>query len=191
MTSSERPLLVLDLDNTLIYCSDHYFPESQMSTCHGYLSVRNGVSDFIERAYKSYDLMVWSNSGPRYVDDILAMIWPSKIPMVDTFYSTNSRIKGENGMGIPFFKDMRKISKKHPQYPIERILGIDDLPKTYSQNYGNLVAVRAFTGTQDDELPRLSEFIEKISSKPNFRKIEKRHWRRSFEASATESSPSP
>lgn len=177
MNIDNRPLIVLDLDNTLIFCSDSYFPESQMSTPHGYLSIRDGAIELIERAHKYFDLMVWSNSGPAYVDDILAMFWPTKIPLIDVFYSTNSRIKGFNGMGIPFFKDMKKISKKHPEYPMGRILGVDDLPQTYSQNYGNLITVKAFEGVQDRELFQLADYVEKISTKENFRKVEKRYWK--------------
>ncbi len=177
MNTQKKPLLVLDLDNTLIYCHEKPYREAQLTTSHGHVSFRDGLIEFINAVSVDYDLMVWSNSGPEYVKDMLSLFWPKEIPLIDVFFSTDSRMKVSEGMGFPFFKDMKVICKRHPQYSTTRIVGIDDKPETYSANYGNLIAVRPFMGEPDNELQSLSVFLKDLSQKDNFRKVEKRYWR--------------
>jgi TFIIF-interacting CTD phosphatase-like protein len=177
MNTQKKPLLVLDLDNTLIYCHEKPYREAQLTTPHGHVSFRDGLIEFIKEVSIDYDLLVWSNSGPEYVKDMLSLFWPNEVPLVDVFFSTDSRIKASEGMGFPFFKDMKAICKRHPEYNLSKIVGVDDKPETYSANYGNVIAVHPFTGEPDNELQQLSGFLKSLCKKENFRKIEKRYWR--------------
>lgn len=174
-----RPLLVLDLDMTLIYCNDKPYREAVHSTPHGEVVVRDGVDDFLESQSANYDLMIWSANGVPYIKDMLDIFWPKHLKLIDIFDQSHTIIKGENGLGIPFYKDIKRVAKKHPNYPIERIVGVDDKPAVYSKCFGNLVAVSPFTGQPDTVLSRLGDYLTELSKKPNFREVEKRYWNKS------------
>ncbi len=63
------------------------------------------------------------------------------------------------------------------------MIGIDDTPGKYARNYGNLVAVREFTGDPaDDELAHLQLYLEWLRQQPNVRAVEKRRWRERLQA---------
>lgn len=178
MSQFSRPLVVFDLDETLIYCNEKPYRDAQITTRHGHLSIRDGLEDMLEKVSDVYDIMVWSTSGKEYIDDMLTIIWPSHIPLVDVFTSAECGIKSFENVGVPHYKDMRKIIKKHPCYTLDRIAGVDDTPDKYKRNFGNLVSVSRFTGAQDNELTRLGDYLVTLSLASSIRKVEKRYWRR-------------
>lgn len=177
MNPSPKPLLVLDLDNTLIYCSETPYREAQMTTAHGHLSVRDHLDTFLRSVSLHYDLMVWSNGGSTYVKETLEEVWPKDVALKAIIPNSMSQIKGQEGYGIPFYKNLRKLLKLYPEYELNRIVGVDDLPETYKNNYGNLVVVQEFLGQPDDELLKLKDYLIALSALPNFRDVEKRYWR--------------
>ena len=177
MSQNPKPLLVLDLDNTLVYCSEKPYREAQMTTVHGHLSVRDHLDTFLRATSSHYDLMVWSNGGLTYVKDTLEIVWPSDVPLKAIIPSSVSQPKVQSGYGIPFYKNMRKLLKLYPEYDLNRIVGVDDLAETYKNNYGNLVVVREFVGQADNDLLKLKDYLIALSALPNFRDVEKRYWR--------------
>lgn len=177
MTDTTRPLLVFDLDETLLHCQKQDFRDAEHSTEFGFVAVRPGVDDMLDQLADHYDFMIWSNNGRPYIDKMLSLAWPAQHTLVDVFTSSESSILGQNGMGVPYFKETRKVAKKHPAYVLDRILGIDNDPGVYRRNYGNLVTVKSFTGDYDEELSRLADYLERISRIQDLRKVEKRYWR--------------
>lgn len=177
MPDQNRPLLVFDLDETLMHCQDDDFREAEYTTEYGFVAVRNGVDDMLDTLADHYDFLIWSNNGRPYIDAMLKLVWPERHKLIDVFTSAEATVVGVQGIGVPFFKETRKVAKRHSQYPLDRILGVDDRPAVYSRNYGNLVAVSPFTGAYDEELLKLTGFLVQIANKDNLRKIEKRYWR--------------
>jgi RNA polymerase II subunit A small phosphatase-like protein len=177
MPEQNKPLLIFDLDETLMHGRDTDFREAEHTTEYGFVAVRNGVDDMLDTLADHYDFLIWSNNGRPYIDAMLKLVWPERHPLVDIFTSAEATVIGMDGIGIPFYKETRKVAKRHPQYSIDRILAVDDRPAVYRRNYGNLVAIAPFTGGYDEHLLHLAEFLIKIASKENLRKIEKRYWR--------------
>lgn len=187
MPDLNKPLLVFDLDETLMHCQDTDFRDAEYTTEYGFVAVRNGVDEMLDTLASHYDFMIWSNNGRAYINDILKLAWPERHSLIDVFTSAEATVVGVEGIGVPFFKETRKVAKRHPQYSLDRIIGIDDRPAVYRRNYGNLVAVSPFTGAYDEELLKLSGFLVQIANKDNFRKIEKRYWRTSRPAQEADS----
>ena len=171
-----KKLLVLDLDETLIHAQDKHFPYATHNTFHYYLAVRPGLESFLDAIHLYYDLMIWSNNGQEYIDEIMDSFWPKHLPLVDIFTSNESSIKYENGYGIPFFKEIKKIAKRHGEYSKNQILAIDDKPQVHKRNYGNLIAISPFHGKPDSALDLLSTYLLSIKDVENVRSIEKRGW---------------
>jgi hypothetical protein len=153
MNHSSRPLLVFDLDETLIHCQNKDFRESEHTTPHGFVAIRHGVEEMLDGLAEHYDFMI------------------------DIFTSAESIVIVVDGMGVPFLKETRKVANRHRQYRLDRILGVDDKPNVYQRNFGNLIAVSPFLGGYDEQLLQLTNFLIKIVGKDNLRKIEKRYWR--------------
>jgi len=177
MTNTARPLLVFDLDETLLHCQEQDFRDAEYTTEFGFVALRPGIDEMLDQLAEHYDFMIWSNNGRPYIDKMLGLAWPEQHKLVDIFTSSDSGVLARDGMGVPFFKETRKVAKRHPQYHLDRILGVDDNQGVYRRNYGNLVSVTPFTGPFCDELERLSRYLEKIASVENLRKLEKRYWR--------------
>lgn len=178
MTQDSKPLLVFDLDETLLHCQETDFREAEHTTDFGFVAIRPGVDELLGRLQDHYDFMIWSNNGKPYIDRMLGLFWPEQHKLVDIFTSSDSTILARDGMGVPFYKETKKIAKRHKSYDLDRILGIDDNVGVYRKNYGNLVAVTPFIGAYDEELSRLGDFLLHISPEPNLRKLEKRYWRK-------------
>ncbi len=56
---------------------------------------------------------------------------------------------------------------------------IDDTPRKLSRHYGNHLGLTVFEGDPDDrELLDVLPYLEWLRGQPNFRRIDKRGWRR-------------
>lgn len=171
-----RPLLVLDLDETLIHCSKKDFYGSQTVLGGYYMAIRDGLDDFLQRISDHYDLMIWSNGGEDYVNLMVEAIWPSDIPLVAIYSAKQCGLEIKDGKGEPMFKEVSKLVKRMPQYTKERVLALDDTPHKHKHNFGNLVRISPFEGLPDRELELAANYLISISTCENFRGLEKRWW---------------
>lgn len=115
-------LLILDLDQTLIFSSEHELEHSNSS------GLENAV---------------------RFVD----------------FEEIGERI---------YTKPLAKIRKL--AFNLERVIAVNDVAENYHDAYGNLVQVRKYLGdSSDTELLRLGQYLPRLASESNIRKLEQRH----------------
>ena len=57
------------------------------------------------------------------------------------------------------------------------MVAVDDVAENYHDAYGNLVQIRKYLGdSSDTELLRLGQYLPRLASEPNIRKLEKRRW---------------
>jgi RNA polymerase II subunit A small phosphatase-like protein len=55
---------------------------------------------------------------------------------------------------------------------------VDDSPHKSKDNFGNAIYPKPFLGdSDDDELPKLAQYLLTLKDKSNVRRIEKRFWR--------------
>lgn len=178
MTPPEKPtkkLLVLDLDECLLYAEKKPFDGWQLMVKDLYVTIRPGVEAMLDAVAPYYDFIVWSNTAPSYVYAKLESFWPQRHPIVDVYSSLQCKMKVEGGYGLPFYKDLKRIVKHHPQYPLSTIIALDDKPAVYKDYYGNFLLAHEFTGDQNDRhLERVAKFLVHIAAEPNVRRIEKR-----------------
>jgi len=65
-------------------------------------------------------------------------------------------------------------------FELERVLVVDDSPEKLERNYGNIVVVSEFIGDPADrELLELADYLSELADEGDFRRIEKRAWRKS------------
>lgn len=187
-----RPLLILDLDETLVYASSDPFA-CEPDFVVGPYSVlqRPGLQAFLDDAAQWFDLAVWTSSSPLYARAICNAIFPGSLPLAFCWASDRCTLRRD--LQSDTWVQAKHLSKlKRHGYALERVLVVDDSPEKHRRNYGNLVRVHPFEGDPNDqELPLLTQYLAALHTASNFRRIEKRFWRERLLQNATTSVAGP
>lgn len=184
-----KPLLILDLDETLIHATaDKIGDNFDFSVYQYFVYLRPGLAAFLAQCAAHFQLAVWSSASDDYVQAIAQHIFPAGIAPVFVWgrsRCTRFRLPEVDEHGIlsldyaskyEFAKRLKKVSRRG--FNLKRVLIVDDTPEKVSQHYGNAIYIRPFTGSKDDtELGRLASYLLKLKDAENFRTIEKRNWR--------------
>lgn len=180
-TQAQRPLLVLDLDETLVHAEEpaKALPgrSPDFTTSDYVVYKRPHLDEFLSRMWKLYDLAVWSAAGTLYVNRVVEVIFADHRQPVFVFSGVRTTRRFDHERHEAYYiKDLKKVSKRG--FDLRRVLIADDLELNAQRNYGNAVYVREYNGElDDDELLLLGDYLEHLADKPNFRAIEKRYWR--------------
>ncbi len=176
--SQEKILLVLDLDETLIYSTKSRlsYPEDFMlgEYC---VYKRPGLDKFLEFISQNFSVAIWTSSTEDYAQEVVKNIFPQNYPLQFIYGRSKCTITflHESNEYI-YAKNLSKL--KHKNYSLEKILIIDDSPEKLKRNYGNHIRVEPFVGAKNDiELYQLIKYLERIKLSDNVRGIEKRVWR--------------
>lgn len=175
---SSRPLLVLDLDETLWHGT---------KTASGVsFQLRPGMSEFLYGVAEHYDLAVWTSATADWMQAGLQVIRAETgydLASHAVFLWERSRCtfrRSEDGLGFEWRKPARKLRAGwlRVRYTRERILAVDDTPAKWACGYGHLVRVSSWSGAADDnELPRLNVYLASIAERADLMALEKRGWR--------------
>ncbi len=179
MCPDNLPLLILDLDETLIHALGRplaHNPDFMLGPYHVYR--RPHLSDFLARSAELYTLAVWSSAGSEYVAGIVENIFRDHAEPAFAWSRNRctTRIDAERHDEV-YLKDLKKV--KRLGFDLNRVLIVEDEPNKVARHYGNAIYVQPFVGLPDDsELIDLRRYLAKIHAAPNFREVEKRGWRR-------------
>jgi TFIIF-interacting CTD phosphatase-like protein len=177
-TNFDRPLLILDLDETLIHGAAsvlHRPADFRIGPYHIYK--RPHLDTFLSTVGQLYDLAIWSSASADYVEGI-AQVLSSVVGEWQFVWSRERCVTRMHPESLEqcILKDLRKV--KRLGYDLNRVLIVDDTRHKVSRNYGNAIYVREFLGTdEDDDLVRLAPFLSRLYCEANFRMLEKRNWR--------------
>lgn len=179
MGTNDRILLILDLDETLIFAAEADLerpPDFRVGPYSVYR--RPHLDEFLRSCWRHYEIAVWSSSGADYLAEVLRRVLPAEMSPIFVWDRERCvRAFDSEQQETCFVKDLKKI--KRLGYDLNRVLIVDDTPQKAQRNYGNAIYVSPFYGdVQDDELLRLSLYLESLRSCPNVRAIEKRGWQR-------------
>ncbi|WP_245896095.1 HAD family hydrolase [Deinococcus irradiatisoli] len=175
-----RPLLVLDLDETLWHGrSDPALPGGLR------LLLRPHLAEFLNAVGAAYDLAVWTAASEDWMREGLAQLkavtgFDLEARAFFLWHRERCTFRRDAEGRYGFRKPVRKFKAGwiRGRYPLERILVLDDQAANYACGYGHLVPVRAWHGyDNDDELRRLAPYLLSIAGQPDLRRIEKRGWR--------------
>ncbi|MEG3152861.1 HAD family hydrolase [Sphingomonas sp. ZT3P38] len=185
--SSPRTLLILDLDETLIYATEQPLDRPADFGVYGYHVYRRPHLDaFLAECAQHFELAVWSSASDDYVKAVVENIFPD--PAVLHFIWGRSRATlrrvspDDDGYMLDpwdhlhYLKPLTKVKKAG--WPLQRVLIVDDTPEKCLRNYGNAIYPRSYEGAEDDiELGLLAPYLASLKDEPNVRSIEKRRWR--------------
>ncbi len=190
---SERLLLILDLDETLIHASEERLArEADFRVFDYHVYRRPHLEPFLRRCAEDFRLAVWSSASDDYVAEVVKRIFPPELTLEFvwgrsrcTLALDSARVQEEGFMDpSSHFSYAKKLHKlKRRGYRLERMLIVDDTPRKCIHNYGNAIYVHEYEGQEDDdELIHLGRYLSTLKDAVNVRTLEKRNWRRRLEA---------
>jgi len=174
---SKRPLLVLDLDETLVHATSN--PPSAKADRYlfqfgYYLQYRPFVKYFLTAMSELYDIGVWSSGTPEYVENVVAHLFPFK-PVFVYGRDMCDFVKFKDGK-YQYIKPLTKLAKFG--YSMSRTLIIDDTRSKCVKNLENAIIPLPFRGnTYDHELLDLSHYLEWIRGVKDFTTRDHDKWK--------------
>lgn len=178
-----KKLLVLDLDYTLFDCRSAADTVAELG--------RPGLHAFLASAYRSYDIVIWSQTSWRWLEaklTALSMLFSNdyKLSFVmdrTSMFSVTSRKNGQQRTHE--VKALEIIWRKFPgRWSDRNTVHIDDLSKNFAMNPQSGLKISAFknapvTRTADRELFYLDHYLSLIAQRePDFTKLKHKHWKR-------------
>ncbi|MDZ4834016.1 MAG: HAD family hydrolase [Candidatus Melainabacteria bacterium] len=181
---TDRRLLVLDLDETLVHTVEAPLAgrvaDFRVGEFHVYK--RPHVDAFLTRMGAVFNLAIWSKGGTGYVEPTIRLLFaPHAQPLFVWSFPRCTRRYDQDEREAYHIKDLKKVRQQG--FPSEHTLIVDDDARNAERNFGQAVTIKAFTGELDDcELLHLATYLESLVTVPNFRTVEKRYWRNQFVA---------
>lgn len=186
---SPKTLLILDLDETLVYATAEPQNEDWDFELGPYkVYKRPGLDAFLAELPQYFEVAVWSSASDDYVAQMVERIFPTEYDLKFVWArSKATRQIDHQEIDVLGYSDyfnhmhyVKRLSKvKKLGYRLERMLILDDTPRKSKYNFGNAIYPAVFEGQPEDrELEALLPYLKKLSKVDNVRSIEKRYWRR-------------
>ncbi|XP_018341876.1 PREDICTED: ubiquitin-like domain-containing CTD phosphatase 1 [Trachymyrmex septentrionalis] len=173
---NDKKLLVLDIDYTLF---DHRsVAESGAQLMRPYLH------EFLTRAYKNYDIVIWSATSMRWINEKMKLLGVSNHPnykiafhldvlAMITVHTPKYGVVGVKPLGI--------IWGKYKQFSAKNTIMFDDIRRNFIMNPQSGLRIKPFkhahtSRVKDFELLKLSRYLELIADVEDFQILNHRKW---------------
>jgi len=181
MNDTQRKLLILDLDETLIFSDTQSLERREDFKIDGYyVYKRPNLNPFLKFCFFNFDVAVWTSSSSDYANLVIKNIFPE--PTKLKFMWSRERCTQRLNRNIAkyyWIKDLKKV--KRLGYDLGSVIMIDDSLEKLERNYGNHILLTPYYGEKDDdELGILETYLLTLIDVLNVRKIEKRGWKRKY-----------
>jgi RNA polymerase II subunit A small phosphatase-like protein len=178
VTTLAKHLLILDIDESLVYSRENPLDPNFNFQLDSYqVTKRPFLDEFINRVVDWFDVAIWTAATDDYAQEIIQQVFPDPHQLKFIWSRKRCALRFDYEKGDYYWvKDLKKV--KRLGYELEKVLVIEDEPRSTKRNYGNLILTSPFDGNlHDKELKTLLYFLEWISKVENVRRIEKRSWR--------------
>jgi len=158
LLSKTRPLLVLDLDETLVHASVEKVPHEVCfgvnmgaQTVNVYVKIRPFAREFLKAVSAQFEVAMFTASLAAYADQVLDYLDPAKMYVHHRLFRSHCT----NVDGV-FLKDMSLLGRS-----LERVAIVDNSPIAYSLQPENGVPISSwFDDPSDTELMKMIPFLE-------------------------------
>lgn len=186
---SITPLLILDLDETLLHASARKLRDDfDFQVFDYFVYKRPGLDIFLKACAQHFKLAVWSSASDDYVSSVVEQILPPGIvlefawgrsrctPFLLPQLDEQALYDFDYFGSYEYAKRLKKVRRRG--FSLQKVLIVDDTPAKVLHNYGNAIYVKPFYGDpRDTELDSLSAYLTELKDVENVRVIEKRNWR--------------
>ncbi len=173
-----RKLLILDLDETLLYATkDHLGREPDFFFFGYHCYLRPYVREFLIYCLEHFEVAVWTSSSEDYAHIVVSHLFGGQGPVKIVWER-----KRCNHVVYPEYQTYEWVKYcgkvKRQGYRLEHVIMLDDSPGKLRRNYGNLLRITIFEGQLDDQELKLAMlYLHDLQQADNIRCIEKRGWR--------------
>ena len=155
--SATRPLLILDLDETLVHGAEtRQHRDADFTVGPFFVYKRPHLKSFLQATSDHFDVAIWSSASSDYVHGIACAL-ADCVPTWQFVWSRSRCVQRMHPelMTTIFIKDLRKVKRRG--YDLNRTLMVDDTRHKVSRNYGNAIYISPYEGADDDaELAELA-----------------------------------
>ncbi|HMV44177.1 MAG TPA: HAD family hydrolase [Leptospiraceae bacterium] len=177
MDNTNKPLLILDLDETLLHANvDLVHNNYSYQTQFHYVYNRPYLKEFLIDTNQSFQLSVWSSGEKDYVEELIEKSFPREIILSFVWDRSHCTHKFDRKLKEQvYIKNLNKITKEG--FSLERTLIVDDSPEKFQLHRKNGISIQPFQGdSNDSELLKLKRYLQKIANSTNFQKLDKVNW---------------
>ena len=175
-----QKLLILDIDETLIFAS-----ETPCSRPHDFIVgnkyfvyKRPFVEQFLDWSFQNFDVAVWTSATEDYAAEIVAKILPRPGLGLLFLWSRERCTPSLDPESREFFLEKKLTKLRRRGHKLEDVIVVDDTPQMWRNSYGNLIRINPYFGeSEDDELEKLMLYLGVLKNVENVRKVDKRNWR--------------
>lgn len=175
-----KPLLVLDLDQTLISTVNQHFEKPtfsiQFPDWQGHFKIRPMVVPTLNILTNWYQIAIWTGGGQVYADAITQEIWKllKDVPPPVAIWSSNHVTEYKNF----FYKDLGKYSKLG--FDLKRVILVDDADYNFKHNPKNTIQITPYFSSVDEyngDFFEVYKFLSKHRDVEVFQTLDYVNWR--------------
>lgn len=147
--------------------------------------MRPYLHEFLTSAYEDYDIVIWSATGMRWINEKMSLLGVSANTNYKiAFHLCSSAMISvyHNDLGVIDVKPLGVIWGKYKQYSAKNTIMFDDLRRNFLMNPQSGLRIRSFrrahsNRAKDNELQRLSKYLKDIATVcDDFTKLNHRNW---------------
>ena len=168
-----RPLLVLDLDETLVHasvanairCDFQFTVSSEYGPVPVYVRLRPHVKEFLQRVSQMFEVCVFTASVSDYADKVMDRLDPSGQLIHHRLYREHCTF-----MEGSYVKDLSRLGRR-----MERLCLVDNSPVTYALQPENAYPITSwFDDPYDRELMKMMVPLEHFARYMDFYETQRR-----------------
>ncbi|MBL8471859.1 MAG: HAD family hydrolase [Rhodocyclaceae bacterium] len=181
----QKPLLVLDLDETLMHASMYGLPRTLDFRIGPYGALKRPyVAEFIEFCLEYFEVAVWTSSSETYAQIAVKELFPSPDRLAFLWSREHCGMEMRNGgLEVAWIKNLQRVEEQG--YALARMIAIDDSPEKYCYQPENLLPCAPFYGDPaDHELLDLADYLDAARREGDLRRLELAHWKQVLAATA-------
>ena len=187
-----KPLLVLDLDHTLLDFSSRKLRQATSHVVGNQIAAklkRPFMDEFLTLTYRHYDLAVWSQTSWRWLETKLTELGMLTHPgykfcfVLDKTSMFSVTSKKRDGTKVKHHvKPLQIIWSKFMRWGVHNTVHLDDLSRNFALNLGSGLKVTPYyrkksSGKKDVELQLLATYLEKVAvESENFEDVNFEKW---------------
>ena len=185
--TNDKILIIFDLDETLVHTTKESLARKEDFMIGEYYGYKRPFLEFLLMNLSPYfSLAIWSSGTELYVISVIEKITPDRIKFEFIWSRGKCTHRFDPDYNDYYYaKKLEKVEKLG--FTKNRILIIEDIPKNVTLNYGNAVLIKPYTGSDDNELEILCNYLISIKDAQNIRAIDKRRWKTKFQVTNPQS----
>lgn len=183
-TPTRKPLLILDLDHTLLFASDRPFARPADLTFGPYFIYdRPHLREFLTFVTTRFRPAIWSASHPSFVEPLASHLFPDLTPLA--FIWTRDQCSNRYDLGALHHTPVKDLRRLIPlSENLAHILHLSMTPPPNSRPHpnsaANLLPIPPFEGDPKDTLLlHLIDYLTQVTAapaQPDFRSLALRQW---------------